>query len=144
MDACRHTVQYYETDRMGVTHHSNYVRWMEEARVDFLKQIGWDYEKLEQLGVFSPVTALECRYKAATTFADTVEIAVSVAEYTGIRLKFDYRMTKQDGQTVLEGRSEHCFLNRDGRILKLRREYPELDRLLTELARPSEAAPCSG
>ena len=42
-----HTVQYYETDRMGLTHHSNYVRWMEEARIDFLKQIGWNYEKLE-------------------------------------------------------------------------------------------------
>ena len=35
-----HTVQYYETDKMGITHHSNYIRWMEEARVDFLKQIG--------------------------------------------------------------------------------------------------------
>ena len=31
-----HKVQYYETDRMGVTHHSNYIRWMEEARVDLL------------------------------------------------------------------------------------------------------------
>ena len=46
-----HTVQYYETDKMGITHHSNYIRWMEEARVDFLKQIGWDYDKLEEIGV---------------------------------------------------------------------------------------------
>ena len=44
-----HTVQYYETDKMGITHHSNYIRWMEEARVDFLKQIGWDYDKLEEI-----------------------------------------------------------------------------------------------
>lgn len=31
MTAYHHLVQYYETDRMGITHHSNYIRWMEEA-----------------------------------------------------------------------------------------------------------------
>ena len=89
----KHTVRYYETDKMGITHHSNYIRWMEEARVDFLKQIGWSYEKLEADGVISPVTAIDCRYKASTTFPDEITIAVSVAEYRGVRLKFRYEMT---------------------------------------------------
>ena len=47
MKKYKHTVQYYETDRMGIVHHSNYIRWMEEARIDFLNQIGWGYDKLE-------------------------------------------------------------------------------------------------
>ena len=42
MQKYRHIVQYYETDKMGITHHSNYIRWMEEARIDFLRQIGWE------------------------------------------------------------------------------------------------------
>ena len=67
-----HHVQYYETDRMGITHHSNYIRWMEEARIDFLAQIGWSYARLEELGILSPVTAVDCRYKASTTFDDQV------------------------------------------------------------------------
>ena len=46
----RHVVNYYETDRMGITHHSNYIRWMEEARIDFLNQLGWGYEKFEAEG----------------------------------------------------------------------------------------------
>ena len=46
-----HRVQYYETDRMGITHHSNYIRWMEEARVAFLEEIGWGYDRLEAEGV---------------------------------------------------------------------------------------------
>ena len=46
----KHTVQYYETDKMGITHHSNYIRWMEEARVDFLKSTGFGYDKLEEMG----------------------------------------------------------------------------------------------
>ena len=67
-----HTVQYYETDCMGITHHSNYIRWMEEARVDFLTQVGWPLKTLEEMGVVSPVTALESRFHATTTFADAV------------------------------------------------------------------------
>ena len=39
MEKYVHTVKYYETDRMGFTHHSNYVRWMEEARVAFMDQV---------------------------------------------------------------------------------------------------------
>ncbi|MBP3888618.1 MAG: acyl-CoA thioesterase, partial [Cellulosilyticum sp.] len=58
-----HKVQYYETDRMGITHHSNYIRWMEEARMDFLEQIGWPYEKLEEDQIISPVTSVDCKYR---------------------------------------------------------------------------------
>ena len=130
----KHTVQYYETDKMGITHHSNYIRWMEEARVDFLKQIGWSYEKLEADGVISPVTAIDCRYKASTTFPDEITIAVSVAEYCGVRLKFRYEMTDAAGKTVFEATSEHCFLDRSGRIVRPERELPKLHECLVSLA----------
>ena len=72
-----HRVQYYETDRMGITHHSNYIRWMEEARVAFLDGTGWDLARLESLGIVSPVVAVECRYKQTTTFPETIWIGVS-------------------------------------------------------------------
>ena len=124
MEAYRHTVQYYETDRMGITHHSNYIRWMEEARVDFQRQLGWSYERLEAEGVVSPVTAVECRYRASTTFADVVTVEVSVAELKNATMKIAYVMTKQDGTMVFEGASEHCFLNGAGKILRLRRDLP--------------------
>ena len=42
MEPYQHTVQYYETDKMGIVHHSNYIRWMEEARVAYLAQLGWN------------------------------------------------------------------------------------------------------
>lgn len=127
------TVHYHETDKMGITHHSNYVRWMEEARIDFLKQIGWGYDKLEEEGIVSPVTAIDCRYKAPTTFPDEISIDVLVAELKGIVLKLKYVMTNQDGKKVFEGRSEHCFLNKDGRIMRLGRECPEFYELLMSL-----------
>ena len=54
------TAKYYETDQMGVIHHSNYIRWMEEARVDMLNQIGYPYRRFEEMGYISP-SSPECR-----------------------------------------------------------------------------------
>ena len=48
MTGYKHKVHYYETDKMGITHHSNYIRFMEEARVDFLSQIGFPFDKIEE------------------------------------------------------------------------------------------------
>ena len=134
MEIYRHKVQYYETDKMGITHHSNYVRWMEEARVDFLAQIGWNYERLEEMGIVSPVTEITCKYKTATTFADDVFISVTVEEFKGIRLKLRYEMKNADGELVCEAHSEHCFLNTSGRPIRMQKEYPELFETLSGLA----------
>lgn len=134
-----HQVQYYETDRMGITHHSNYIRWMEEARVDFLRQIGWGYDRLEAMGIVSPVTAVSCKYLASTTFADRVSITLSVESFNGVTLCLGYAMVKADGVQVCTGRTEHCFLNREGRFLRLKREFPDFHQALTSLLPPSPA-----
>ncbi len=130
----KHIVRYYETDKMGITHHSNYIRWMEEARIDFFEQIGWGYEKLEAEGIISPVTGIQCKYKASTTFPDEVSIAVKVSEFNGVVLKLHYVMTGADGKEVFEGSSEHCFISREGKLVRLKRERPEIADLLTSLA----------
>lgn len=129
-----HNVQYYETDKMGITHHSNYVRWMEEARCAFLADIGFDYAGLEKQGIISPVTAIECKYKQTTTYGDTVSIDVSVKSFNGIKLVVGYNMKNNLDKVVCEGISEHCFLNKDGRIIRINREYPELYKALSDLA----------
>ena len=69
-------INYYETDKMGITHHSNYIRFMEEARISFLEQIGCGYEKWERDGIVSPVIGIECDYKRPTTFGDEIRIEV--------------------------------------------------------------------
>lgn len=120
----QHIVQYYETDKMGITHHSNYIRWMEEARIDFLSKIGWSYAKLEEEGIISPVIAVESKYMKTTTFMDKVNIEVIVSEFKGVKLKLKYIMKKEDGNIVCEAASEHCFLNEQGRPIKLNKDYP--------------------
>ena len=133
MHIYKHTVKYYETDRMGFTHHSNYIRWMEEARIDFMDRIGWNYQRFEDEGLISPVTAVECKYRKTTTFPDTVTIDVSVEEFRSIKLRIKYVMSKENGDIVCEGASEHCFLNKDGKLVRIDKEYPEFAKLLTQM-----------
>lgn len=139
MNLYRHTVHYYETDKMGITHHSNYIRWMEEARVDFLEQIGWGYDKLEKSGIMSPVIGVDCKYKTSTTFSDEILIDVKVEEFKGVKLKLKYIMVREsDGAVVCEGHSEHCFVSADGKLLRLQREQPELCEVMQSLAESNE------
>ena len=130
MEAYRHLIHYYETDRMGIVHHTNYIRWMEEARVDWLKSVGWSYDRLESLGIFSPVTAVECRFVASTTFAETVSIALALESFNGVTLRIAYEIRKADGTVCCTGRTEHCFLSRDRRFLRLKRDFPVFHAML--------------
>ena len=129
-----HKVNYYETDKMGVTHHSNYIRWMEEARIYFLEQIGFGYAKLEEEGICSPVIGIECDYKVSTTFDEEIEIEVGIKEFKGVRLVIEYEMTKRKtGELVCKGVSKHCFLNNENKPIILKKENPALDSKLKEL-----------
>lgn len=134
-----HKVAYYETDRMGIVHHSNYIRIMEEARLDFLSQIGFGYDEMEKNGVISPVTAVAGRYKKTTTYPDKIAVTVTVTEAGRAVLKLGYEMKVVDA-VVFTGESEHCFLGQDGRILNLKKSMPEFYETLLRLC-PAEATP---
>ena len=128
-------VHYHETDKMGVTHHANYIKWMEEARVDFLNQIGYGYARLERDGIISPVTALDCQYKHPTTFDDEVSIHLKVEEFRGVRLVIGYTMMNvKTADVVMTGTSTHCFIDSNGMPIALRRQFPDFDRTLRALA----------
>ena len=100
MKIYQHKVQYYETDKMGITHHSNYIKWMEEARIDFREKTGFGYDRVETLGIISPVVSVECRYKAVTKFPEQVMIEVFVESFNGVRLTLGYDMKNKEGKTV--------------------------------------------
>lgn len=127
-------VNYYETDKMGITHHSNYIRWMEEARTAFLNHHDCGYAKFEEYGVVSPVLSVNCQYKQTTTFEDEIKIIVSVKRYTGVKLTFRYLMVNaQTEAVVLVGESEHCFLDRNHIPVIVKKRFPEFDSVLKKL-----------
>lgn len=135
MERYHHKVQYYETDKMGITHHSNYIRFMEEARMHFLTALGYPMTRLEAEGITSPVVSVQCDYKKTTTYDDVIAIGVVAEAYSGVKLTLSYQMERADtGEVVATATSSHCFLNAQGRPIALRRSAPELDALLRQLA----------
>ena len=127
---------YHETDKMGIIHHSNYIKWMEEARVAYMDSLGFGFDKVEQLGVVSPVAGISISYKTPVHFNETVDIAVSVTRYSGVIQEVSYTFTKKEtGETCATAVSKHCYM-KDGKVISLKHEIPELDRLFAaELVR---------
>ena len=133
---CEHLVQYYETDQMGVVHHSNYIRWFEEVRTVLFEEIGLGYKGMEEGGIISPVVAVSAKYKTMAKYCDTVVIRAEVVKYTGVRFDVRYKVFDKATQEVrCEGTSEHCFISPEGRIMSVRRSFPEYDAILSEYSK---------
>ena len=115
---------YHETDQMGVIHHANYPKWMEEARVAFLEEKGLSYRVMEDAGVVSPVVSLSIEYKRPARFDDEVEVQLEIANYTGVRLEVSYTFfNRTRNELCAAASSAHCFL-REGRIVSLKKALP--------------------
>lgn len=121
----QHKVQYYETDRMGITHHSNYIRFMEEARTEWMESMGMSYDTFEQLGLTSPMLSVSCNYKRPTTYSDNIDIAVYIKDCAHLKIRVAYVMTCR-GEVVCTGESSHCFLDEKGRPVSLKKSYPDV------------------
>ena len=119
-------INYYETDRMGVVHHSNYIRYLEEARCYFLENIGIPFEVLEENGITIPVLGVNCNYKYHVTFGDTLQIRVFIKEYTGVRITVGYDVKeKETGKVVILAETKHCFTERSLKPINLKKYAPK-------------------
>lgn len=120
-------INYYETDKMGVVHHSNYIRFFEEARCQFLIDAGLSYALLEEKGIMSPVLGVSCKFKQHVTFGDTIQIETSIKEYTGVKFTVQYKIyNKKTGVLCVEGESNHCFTDSNLRPLNMKKHHPDI------------------
>ncbi len=123
---------YHETDQMGVVHHANYPKWMEEARVAFLDEMGLSYRAMEESGILSPVVRLSIDYKRPAHFDDVVDVQLQITKYTGVRMEVAYTFFNQTrGELCATAASAHCFL-KDGRIVSLQKAMPAAHARLSE------------
>ncbi|MBQ9765954.1 MAG: acyl-CoA thioesterase [Lachnospiraceae bacterium] len=133
-----HKAKYYETDSMKIVHHSNYIRWMEEAKMDFLERCGCGMIRTEAAGITSPVVSVECDYKHTSSFDDEIAIDVQVEKYTGVKLTLRYIMTNTATNTIVAtGRSCNCYVNEAGAPISIQKYFPDFDATLKELVKLS-------
>lgn len=120
-------VRYAETDAMGVVYYANYLVWFELGRTEWIRAHGVTYRQFEEQGVLLPAVHASCDYKASAVYDDLVRIETTVTALSRVRVGFAYRVLRTEpGPTTLlaEGRTDHAFLSRDGRLVRLDRQSP--------------------
>ena len=123
----RHLVQYYETDQMGVVHHSNYIRWFETARIDALDQAGLTYAKMEEDGLFGVTLSVSCEYRRSVRFGQTVEVEPVLTDVDDRFMTIHYVVRDADSKKErAAGDTKHCFVGLDGKMLSLQEADPAL------------------
>lgn len=119
-------INYYETDKMGVVHHSNYIRFLEETRCSWLDKIGMPFDVLEENGITIPVLGVNLQYKFHVTFGNTIVIKPYMKEYSGVRMTVGYEVIeKETEKIVLTGETKHCFTNKELKPINLKKVAPE-------------------
>lgn len=108
-------VRYYETDQMGIVHHSNYIRYFECGRTDMLKKMGLPIETIEQAGVMLPVVSVECRYKTPARLGDVLKIVTMVEEVPRARLVIRNEIYNPSGMLVCSGNVVLGFIDSSSR-----------------------------
>ncbi len=128
MEIYSHKVQYYETDQMQIVHHSNYIRWFEEARTYLMDEIGFGYHQMEEEGIVIPVLSAHADYKTMTRFGDTVLIEAKVTTFTGVKMIIEYTVRDKETQEIRStGETKHAFLDKETyRPISLKRKHKEL------------------
>jgi acyl-CoA thioester hydrolase len=119
-------VRYAETDQMGVAYHANYLIWMEVARTELCRSLGFNYKEMEgEDGVLLAVTEAHCRYMSAARYDDDVAIVASLAEANRRFVTFDYEISC-DSRRVAVGQTKHIFLSKQFRPIRLPDKYAPL------------------
>ena len=123
-----HHTKYHETDQQGIIHHSDYVKWLEDARMNLMEQLGLGYKQMETMELMSPILSMSIEFRSVVKFDDTVVIDTQLIAYDGYKMEIAYRIyDKKTGEDRAIAKSKHCFVNKSGMPISLKRVYPELD-----------------
>lgn len=126
------SINYYETDQMGIVHHSNYIRYFEEARLDMMEQVGLSYAAMEEHGLIIPVLSIACEYIKPVLFGEKVQIHTRLVKFDGIKMQFVYEIYCE-GELRTKGESRHCFLDKEMKPGPHEAAVPEIYQRMKEL-----------
>lgn len=104
-------VRYAETDKMGVVYHGNYAQYFEIGRVEWLRNLGISYKKMEELGVMLPVISLTMNYKKSAFYDDDLTIRTIFKKLSSVKIEFDYELYNEKGDLLTTGNSVLVFVN---------------------------------
>ena len=127
-------INYYETDQMQVVHHSNYARYLEEARLHMMDQLGLPYDELERRGIIIPVLELHDYYIKSVTYGDVIEIRSGVVKLTPVRFSLKYEIYRSGSNELLhKAETSLAFLDSDFKPMNLKKVHPDVYEKLSQI-----------
>jgi acyl-CoA thioester hydrolase len=127
VNEARIRVRYAETDQMGVVYHSNYLIWFEVGRVEFIRGLGLDYNRMEiEEGCGITVVDAHVRYRAPARYDDELVVETRLLAARGAVIKFGYRILRVVDEALLcEGETMHVCVGEDMKKRSLPAKYAE-------------------
>ena len=133
-------VNYYETDRMGVIHHSNYLRILEEARMAWMEANMIPYPEIERRGIIVPFTESRATFISFLRFGDRFRVDMELFRFTGLRMHFRCKVYNETtGELCHEAETVHYTTDRDDyKPTSIKRTHPDIFAMLKGLVHDSE------
>lgn len=147
-------VHYQATDQMGVVHHANYISWFEMGRTEMMRHLGIAYRDMEALGLLLPVLDVQVKYHQPAHYDDCIAIYTRLAEFSPIRLTFDYevhrvseeecqsgnyeQLTEPTGELLTSGQTVHMWLNKRWKPARLNKVAPDVYEQIKQYVLPLE------
>lgn len=126
-------VQYYETDKMGIVHHSNYVRYFETARTEFFRNSGYSYDDMEKSGIWMPVLSVNVDFKTPAVYDEILVLSCVISKLKGASVEMEYEIRgEESGEIHATGSSRHGFTDHDLKPVRLKKEAPEFYQIFKD------------
>ena len=104
-------VEYHHTDQMGIVHHSNYIKFFEVARTEWLRAMGITYAEMERRGVMMPIVDVAVKYRNPALYDELISVTAFVDEAPMARMTFRYEVRGEDGREIATGSTTLGFID---------------------------------
>lgn len=104
-------VLYADTDSMGVMYYANYLRIYEAGRGDFLRKIGFSFQKMEKNGVICPALHVDIKYINFAKFDEVVTVITSIKNKPVVKMEYIQEMYNDKNELLNSALITIGFLN---------------------------------
>lgn len=108
-------MEYHHTDQMGIVHHSNYVKFFEVARTEWLRAAGFSYAEMERRGVMMPIVEVQVKYRQPAYYDELISVRAEVHDMPMARMTFHYEIKGEDGRDIASGLTTLGFIDKETR-----------------------------
>lgn len=104
-------IRYAETDQMGVVHHGNYAQFLEMGRIEWLRNLGFSYKKMEEENIILPVISMTLNFKKSATYDDLIQVTTKLTKMPSVKIVFDYEIHNEKGELLTVASTTLAFIN---------------------------------